>query len=589
MKLQSKPEIRYALWQAYKRKCAVCGKLIEYTNLHVDHILAESLEKDPKKLNAVLKKYKLSNSFNINSLYNLRPSCSYCNIKKSNHEFPEEITYELLKKAKNKVKDIERSIKQFKQDAAYALKIEAMRDALATGEIKMEEYIDQVNNFVADYGQDYIEIDDNLNNFRSIKKHSVMLVGDLPTLDDPEGNCLFTFNSFYIRGVQISLSHKEILQVLYKGTKTPVDLLMRPYIIGKLAEDSFIIQIGSCRFNLSKIETAHLCEVIDKFVYEYLNALKRIEKTLQSEEFTPLNDEKLKYKLIKINKNIWKLMLKFAKEHDNYDGESKWHLFDSSGRNMLKVYNRLPTDRYNTGYHCFIHSLVEDPHSWEPSSDVWLIWWYIGEIEEFTIRTYWTVQQTYNWLINEFIPFVLYYFDKPFKREKLFLKEKISFEEYTKKNNIQDIFYRETNRFYDSNKIKSARSLLNVIESLQLHYSVTNHAYFNEQAIHRLYDSLLYILNICPSPDYYYTCSKLDLEGAESKKDLKVQILEKKNKDKYEKVHGGSLDMIFRVIFRNIESSMEIINEDEVVTIIKLIEPFIQEYNTFKLVEAYGK
>lgn len=589
MKLKSKPEIRYALWQAYKRKCAVCGEPIEYTDLHVDHILAESLEKDPTELSEVLKRYKLTNNFDINSLYNLRPACSYCNIQKSNHESPEEITYRLLRKAKNKIKDIERGIKQFKEDAAYALKIEAMRSSVANGELKIEEYIDQVTNFIADYGQDYIEIDDRLTNFRLIKQHSVMLSGHLPTLNDPEGNCLFTFNSFYIRGVQISLSHKEILQVLYKGSKTPVKLLMRPYIVDKLDGNSFIIQIGGCRFNLNESETNHLCDVIDTFIYEYLNALKKIEKTLQSEEFIPVNDEKLKYKLLKVNKHTWNIMLNFAQKHDNYHGEGNWHIFDSSGRNMLKVYNNLPTDRYNSGFHCFIHSLVEDPHSWEPSNDVWLVWWYIGEDEEFGIRTYWTVQQTYNWLTNEFIPYVLYDFNKPFKKEKLFSKEKVSFEEYMEQNNIQDVFYKESNRFYNPNKIKTAGDLLNVIESLQLHYSVTNQIFFDKEAIYQIYDSLVYILDICPSPDYYYTCSKLDLKETESKKDLKLQILEKKKSEKYGKIYGGSLDMLLRTIFRNIESSIQIINEDEIVKVVKLLEPFIEEYNMFKLVEVYSK
>ncbi|KAB2489637.1 HNH endonuclease [Priestia endophytica] len=583
MKLKSKPEIRYALWQAYKRKCAICGKPIEYTNLHVDHILAESLEKNSEELNKVLKKYKLTNNFDINSLYNLRPACSYCNIQKSNHESPKEITYRLLRKAKNKIKDIERGIKQFKEDAAYALKVEAMRGLVANGELKIEEYIDQVNNFIADYGQDYIEIDNKLNNFRLIKQHSVMLEGNLPTLNDPEGNCLFTFNSFYIRGVQISLSHKEILQVLYKGVKTSFKLLMRPYIVDKLDENNFLIQLGGCRFNLNASETNHLCNVIDKFIYEYLNALKKIEKTLQSEEFIPVNDEKLKYKLIKINKNIWKLMLEFAQEHDNYHGEGYWHIFDSSGRNMLKIYNKLPTDRYNSGFHCFIHSLVEDSHSWEPSNDVWLVWWYIGEDEEFGIRTYWTVQQTYNWLTKEFIPFVLYNFNKPFK------KEKVSFEEYREQNNIQDVFYRESNRFYNRHKIKTSDDLLHLIESLQLHYSVTNQIFFDQEAIHKIYDSLVYILDICPSPDYYYTCRKLDFKKTESRKDLKAQILEKKKSEKYGKIYGGSLDILFRTLFINIELSIQTINEDEVEKITKLLEPFIEEYNMSKLVEVYSR
>ncbi len=195
--------------------------------------------------------------------------------KKSYYEAPEEITAKLLRKAKNKISDVNREIQKYLEESNYALKIETMRKAVKSGELKLEEYIDQVNNFVSDYGDEFVEYENEFTNFRSIKYNSVKLDGYLPRLNEPEGSCLFTFNSFYIRGMSITLTHNEILQTLFKGTKTPTDQLMRPYIVDKLSEDNYIIQLGSSRFNLSKDETMHLCEVVDRFISEYIVAIEK--------------------------------------------------------------------------------------------------------------------------------------------------------------------------------------------------------------------------------------------------------------------------------------------------------------------------
>jgi HNH endonuclease len=252
--LKEKSEIRFGLWQAYKNKCAVCSEPIKYTQLQIDHIIPESIERDAMELKNVLSLFSLNNDFEINSLYNLRPACGFCNREKSYYIAPEEITAKLLRKASTKKRDVERESKRFLEEFNYALKVESMRNAVTTGNIVLEEYVDQVNEYVANYGEEYVRIDNELTNFCSINQFTVKLDGHLPTIDEPKGNCIFTFNSFYIRGTVVSLSHEEILQTLYKGFETPLEAHLRSYIIAKIDEDTYIIQIGSCRFNLNQIE-----------------------------------------------------------------------------------------------------------------------------------------------------------------------------------------------------------------------------------------------------------------------------------------------------------------------------------------------
>ncbi|GIN23388.1 HNH endonuclease [Siminovitchia fordii] len=587
MNIKAKSEIRYALWQAYNKKCAICGEPIGYTQLQIDHIIAESTKKNQTKLYDVLKKYELPKDFQINGLYNLRPACSYCNREKSFYEAPEEITAKLLRKAKNKIGDVKREIKKYLDESNYALEIEAMRMAVKSGVLNLEEYIDQVNNFVADYGDEYVEYENSFTNFRSIKYFSVKLDGYLPKVNEPEGSCLFTFNSFYIRGMNISLSHNEILQTLFSGTKTPIELLMRPYIIDKLSEDNFIIQLGSCRFNLSKNETMHLCEVVDRFITEYIIAIEKIEKILSCQEFLPLSNDLTKYKLIRINQQLWRLMLKFASEHDNYRGESKWHIFDASGSNMIKVYNNQPTLQYNSGFHCIIHSLAESNDSWEPTDEVWLVWWDVKKNQNYGIRDYWTIEQAYKWLTNEFIPVVLYKYDVSHQRNKLGFKKGISFEEYKEHNKFNELYYRVSNRYLNINKITSVNDLLKLVNSLQSYYSVTRETYLERKSIESVYDSLIYILNISSDTDFYYICSKLNIKQTSDINDLITQVNKKKENEKPGKIYGGILDMLLRSVHVAAEYSQELLNSDEIILISEYLEPIINDYNLNKLVEAY--
>jgi len=80
MTLKDRPEVRYALWQAYQRKCAICYKdFFNYSDLQIDHIIAESKGRDSKEFQEILKKYNLPSDIDLNSLENLRPSLGKCN------------------------------------------------------------------------------------------------------------------------------------------------------------------------------------------------------------------------------------------------------------------------------------------------------------------------------------------------------------------------------------------------------------------------------------------------------------------------------------------------------------------------------
>ena len=81
------PFVRKALYEAYSRKCAYCGDLLQPKNMHVDHILATNAKKsEDSDLNQYIDELN-SNGFVLDSVENYRPSCAACNLKKNNRNF----------------------------------------------------------------------------------------------------------------------------------------------------------------------------------------------------------------------------------------------------------------------------------------------------------------------------------------------------------------------------------------------------------------------------------------------------------------------------------------------------------------------
>lgn len=84
---KNNPLVRKALYEAYSRKCAYCGDLIQPKNMHIDHILATNSKKvDDNEFNQYVDELT-SDGFVIDSIENYRPSCAACNLKKNNRNF----------------------------------------------------------------------------------------------------------------------------------------------------------------------------------------------------------------------------------------------------------------------------------------------------------------------------------------------------------------------------------------------------------------------------------------------------------------------------------------------------------------------
>ena len=75
-------EEREAIWLAHERKCAYTGKLLDVSNFHIDHIIPESLAKDPAVLESKIATLDLSANFDLHGYENLLPCHPRANLQK---------------------------------------------------------------------------------------------------------------------------------------------------------------------------------------------------------------------------------------------------------------------------------------------------------------------------------------------------------------------------------------------------------------------------------------------------------------------------------------------------------------------------
>src|SRR3990170_3232739 len=87
---------RYALWRAYGMKCFYCGQPVDFSSLHVDHVLPLSLANDPPKWQDTLREYEVIENYPDFSLYTLSNTVpshgASCNLRKGNIIFPKQAT-----------------------------------------------------------------------------------------------------------------------------------------------------------------------------------------------------------------------------------------------------------------------------------------------------------------------------------------------------------------------------------------------------------------------------------------------------------------------------------------------------------------
>jgi hypothetical protein len=117
---------RYAVYTVHGERCYLCSKPIDLVTMEVDHIIPESLLKDPIGLAKVLRDFGLSEDFDVQSPSNWLPACRPCNNKKRSHILkPSPILQRELERAAARAGDVGRLSREVvrRQQVTVALSI----------------------------------------------------------------------------------------------------------------------------------------------------------------------------------------------------------------------------------------------------------------------------------------------------------------------------------------------------------------------------------------------------------------------------------------------------------------------------------
>ena len=213
---ENDPLLRYAIYKAYKYRCAYTGKfLYDYSSIHLDHIIPQDTA--PEVLQEKIRKYHLADDFTIDSLENILPTKSlHNNSQKNRHPFSEPAERFFLEYAQRGKWKIEREYKILKKQFELSkLKVFAEAQLVEFNLLPPEVY----------------KASRKVTNSLSIHNHfwrsteNIALNGFLPSKLKEEGSCVISFCN---RTIMITLDHKTILQLINKlETYSLNDIILR--------------------------------------------------------------------------------------------------------------------------------------------------------------------------------------------------------------------------------------------------------------------------------------------------------------------------------------------------------------------------
>ncbi|WP_199882981.1 HNH endonuclease [Clostridium beijerinckii] len=334
--------VRAALYLEYEGKCFYEGLPIRFQDMHVDHVIPEYLE-GTDELKKIIKILGLPENFNINSVYNLVSCSPNVNQVKNKKEYPVEfLSHCINMRTKPKAEKIKERVKkltdEYKADKKLA-KLTAMLNEYNNKE-KLEELYNTLSRekpFI-----EFSEVNKDGNYYTYTKSLSnVHLSGYIPLYPNLEGSCLITFSNLRLRDCMITLNHKQIMKSLFSGVNTDIDLKLRNYIIYPYGDkqEIYYVDLANTRIPLERKEVEQLTKIIDDFYDYYIKECRYLYFLLSRDKFEKSDGgyECNQVRLLKISKQSWIHILRFCREFDYNNGDSKWNIFDSSS-SFVKVY-----------------------------------------------------------------------------------------------------------------------------------------------------------------------------------------------------------------------------------------------------------
>ncbi|RYJ53382.1 hypothetical protein DR871_004840 [Flavobacterium petrolei] len=130
---------RSAIWTAYRSNCFYCSQSLDWGDLHIDHIIPESLLQKDEEFEKIKEDFGLEKNFNLNELYNLVPSHSKCNHRKSDNLFSKATTLFYLSITHEAELKIKVEIEKLKRNKNKGLILSKLQSALSLNTVSEKD------------------------------------------------------------------------------------------------------------------------------------------------------------------------------------------------------------------------------------------------------------------------------------------------------------------------------------------------------------------------------------------------------------------------------------------------------------------
>ncbi len=192
---------REAIWLAHGKKCAYTGKLLDVSNFQIDHIIPESLTKNPAALKEKITELNLPVDFNIHGYENLLPCCPRANYQKSNLIPP--YLYHYLDIADAKKEKVEANLEHIKKREYKGKMLILLQQRIERGDLTPDEVAEILQQY-SEHPEAVFELIESMrfaNNseVKSIAKSDIESLWDLPI-------CL---GNYYIEGLPFTNEKDE--------------------------------------------------------------------------------------------------------------------------------------------------------------------------------------------------------------------------------------------------------------------------------------------------------------------------------------------------------------------------------------------
>jgi hypothetical protein len=574
--------------EAHGFRCYYSQRSLNMFNATIDHIIPQSYEGKLDELEEYKK--KLGHDIDINDLINLVPATWEINVLKGNklYDIPHAIF--IMNRAKEKAPVILKRIEELRNFKDFEKYLAMISTYISNSNDPKQELSKITELLPAQFGpfdKKRAVSDDHFSRSESF----ISLMAFLPKLYEQCGSCCFEFRSIFVSDCMITLSHREILERLFVGLNTDYKLEMRGFLVGQHYNiaNLYYVQLGNNRFTLKDSEVEQLCEIVDDFGQVYKEKFYKIEKKWDTINFINFDPYEYSVRLVEVERSLWRKMIEFSWEFDYANGNTEWHIFNKTTGTIMIYPNRVILARLEPekteSYHYASYLNSDDT--------LWIKWKRYDNRFEKTEEP-WSAAQTYHWLCQKFIPYVIYYYEYV-KSKKYGIMKSPTFDDFMKNFKIDDLIISSSLQTKKSiEQIENVEELLSEMYSLQMFFNSSPPISVSLEEIKSVYLGIKYILMNIELPNYssHYIQKQINyLSDEECLQDDPIALINSKMENVDEDdVNAGHIAELFKCYIEALkcENALRNLKKPVINEIKKLLNPIWEKHKLVKYFERIG-